>query len=211
MTTCQTFGDPFLKLGHLELICPGSWATKAESLLHTFPAFFGSELPDLDNIDNHGIGVLSFGRGREGLVGLVSRFGVSFGDFVGLLPLGLKGDSFLIPIVNGRRDCIHRHDSAHEGRGNACGEVPNKEVLISDACEGGVIFEIRDIFDEGQRVGVVFPFSHAFSGEPGNGIAGGAMVLERGFELRDKVGEGPHSYGGPRDGVLSESGCPHQG
>ena len=50
-----------------------------------------------------------------------------------------------------------------------------------------------------------------FGGKPGNGIPSDVMVFERGFELRNEVGEGPHGYGGPRDSVLSERGCPSEG
>ena len=136
-------------------------------------------------------------EGGEGLVGLVGRFGVSFGDFIGTFPLGLKEDGLLIPIVDGGRDSVHRHDSAHEGRGDACREVSEKDILIGDACEGGVGLEMRDILDEGQRVGVVLSLGHALSGEPGDGVASGFVVFERGFKLCNEVGECSHGYGGP--------------
>ena len=59
---------------------------------------------------------------------------------------------------------------------------------------------MRNILNEGQGVGIVFPFSHAFSGEPGNG-----------FKFCDEVREGPHGYGGPGDRVLPKGGCPSEG
>ena len=127
----------------------GFLASETKFFLHALLAFFGSGFANFDNIDIHGVGILSFGGGREGLVGLVSRFGVLFGDFISMLPLGLEGDGLLIPIVDGRRDGVHKHDSAHEGREDAHREVSNKDVLISDACEGGVVREMRDILDEG--------------------------------------------------------------
>ena len=186
-------------------------AAEAESFLYAFLSFFGSEFANFDNIDIHGVGILSFGGGGEGLVGLVSGFGVSFGDFVSALPLGLEGDGFLIPIIDGRRDSVHRHDLVHEERGDAHGEVPNKNILIYDACKGGVVFEMRDILAEGQRVGIVFSLGHAFSGEPSDGVTRGIVVFECSFKFGDEVREGPHGYGGPSDGILPEGGCPSEG
>ena len=37
------------------------------------------------------------------------------------------------------------------------------------------------------------------------------VVLECGFKLRNKVGEGPHGYDGSRDGILPKGGCPSEG
>ena len=99
----------------------------------------------------------------------------------------------------------------HMRGGNAGGEVSDEDVLVGDTCEGRVVFEVRNILNEGRGVGVVFPLSHAFSGEPGNGVAGGVMVFECSFELHDEVGEGPHSYGDSGDGVLPKGGCPSEG
>ena len=186
-------------------------AAEAESFLCAFLLFFSREFSDLDDVYIHGVGIPGFGGGGEGVVGLMSRFGVLFGDFLGALPLGLEGNGLLIPVVNGRGDSVHRCDSAHEGRRNAGGEIFHEDILVGDVCEGGVVFEVRNILDEGQGVGVVFPFGHSLSGEPDNSVAGGVMVFENGFELRDKVGEGPHGYDIPRDGVLPKGGCPGEG
>ena len=70
---------------------------------------------------------------------------------------------------------------------------------------------MRDILDEGRRVGVVLPFGHVLSGEPGNGVAGGVMVFEHSFELRDEVGEGSNRDNSARDSILLEGGCPGEG
>ena len=145
------------------------------------------------------------------MVGLVGGFGVSFGDFFGAFPLGLEGDSLFVPIIDGGGNSVHRHDSAHEGGRDASREISNKDVLVSDACKGRVVLKVRNILDEGRRVSVVLSLGHAFGGEPGDGTACGVMVFEHGFKFGDKVREGPHSYGGPRDGVLSEGGCPGEG
>ena len=45
----------------------------------------------------------------------MSGFGVPFGNFFSSFPLGLEGDSFLVPIIDGGGNSVHRHDSAHEG------------------------------------------------------------------------------------------------
>ena len=67
-----------------------------------------------------------------------------------MFSLGLERDGFLIPVINGGGNHLHGHDTAHKGRGNAHGEIPNKDILVGVACEGGVVFEVRDILDEGQ-------------------------------------------------------------
>ena len=145
-------------------------ASETESFLHTLLAFFGGEFADFDNIDIHGVRVSSFGGGGEGLVCLVSGFGVSFGDLISALPLGLEEDGLLILVIDSRGDGVHRHDLTHKGRGNACREVSDEDILVSDTSKGGVVLEMRDILNEGQGVGVVLPFDHAFGGEPGDGV-----------------------------------------
>ena len=205
------FGRASFEVGAFGAQVSGFSVAEAESFLYAFLSFFGSELANLENINIHGVGILSFGGGGEGLVGLVSGFGVSFGDFVSVLPLGLEGDGFLIPIIDGRRDSVHRHDLVHEGRRDARGEVPDKNILICDACEGGVVPEMRDILDEGRRVDIVFSLTHALSGEPSDGVTCGIVVFECSFELGNEVREGPHGYGGPSYGILPEGGCPSEG
>ena len=102
-------------------------------------------------------------------------FGVSFGNFTSTLPLGLERDGFLIPVINGGGNCVHGHDAAHEGRGNASREISDQDILVGDTCEGGVVFEVRDILNKGQQIGVVFPLDHVFGEEPSNGIAGSSV------------------------------------
>ena len=108
---------------------------KAESFLHTFLAFFSSELSYFDNVHVHGVGVTSLGRGEEGVVGLMSGFRVSLGDFFGSFPLGLERDGFFVPVVDGGRDGVHEHDPAHEGGRDSGREVSDKDILVDDACE----------------------------------------------------------------------------
>ena len=102
-------------------------AAEAKSFLHAFLTFFSGELSDLDDVYVHAVRISSFGGSGEGMVGLVSRFGVPFGDLLGVLPLGLERNSLLIPVVDGRGDSVHRHDSAHEGGRDAGGEISDKE------------------------------------------------------------------------------------
>ena len=61
---------------------------------------------------------------REGVVGLMGRPRVSFGDVVGSLPLGLESNSLLVPFVDGGGDGVHGHNSAHEGWWNSSGKYP---------------------------------------------------------------------------------------
>ena len=205
------FGQSLLEVGALAAHMSRSSALETASFLHALPAFFGSEFSNFDNINIHGVGVSSFGGGGEGLVGLVSRFGVLFGNLVCAFPLGLEGDGLLIPAINGGGDCVHRHDLAHEGRGDARREVSNKDILVSDADEGGVILEMRDILDKGRGVGVVLPLGYAFSGEPGDGVTSGVMMSECSLKFLDEVGEGSNSDDSSRDSILSGGGCPGGG
>ena len=94
----------------------GFSAAETKLLLNTAFAFFWSKLGDLDRVYDHGVRIVGFGRGGvgEGMVGLMGGSGVSFGNVVSAFPLGLEGDGFLVPFVNGRGDCVHRHDAAHE-------------------------------------------------------------------------------------------------
>ena len=190
-----------------------SWflTVETESFLNTFLSLFGSEFADLDNVDIHGIWVSGLGRSREGLIGLVDRFGVLFGDFIGMFPLGLERDGFLISVIDGGGDSIHGYDAAHEGRGNASREISNKSILVSDAYKGGVVLEVGDILNKGWRIGVILPLGHVFDGGPSDGIAGGVMVYECSFKLLDEVREGPDGDDPTRDGVLLEGRCPSKG
>ena len=114
-----------------------SWfsTTEAESFLHAFLTFFSREFAYFDDVYVHGVGVASFGRSGEGVVGLMSGLRVSFGDFLGAFPLGLERDGFPVPVFNGRGDSVLGHDSAHEGGRDSGGEVSDKDILIGDACE----------------------------------------------------------------------------
>ena len=114
---------------------PGFPTTEAKSFLHTSLSFFGREFPHFDDVYIHGVRVASFGRGGERVVGLMGGFGVSFGDFLGAFPLSLERDGFLVPVLDGRGDSIHGHDSVHEGERDSGREVSNKDILVGDACE----------------------------------------------------------------------------
>ena len=114
---------------------PGLSAMEAESFLHAFLAFFCREFPYFDDIYVHGIGVTSFAGGGEGVVGLMSRFGVPLGDFFSAFPLGLERDGLLVPVIDGRGDSIHGHDLVHEGGRDSGGEVSDEDILIGDICE----------------------------------------------------------------------------
>ena len=186
-------------------------ATEAESFLHTLLTFFRSKFSYFDDVYVHGIRVSGFGGIGEGLVGLMSGFRVSLGNFIGAFPLGLEGNGLFIPVLDGSRDSVHGHDATHEGGRDASKEISDEDILVGNACERGVVLKVGDVLNEGWGIGVVFPFGHAFGGEPGDSSAGGVVVLEHGFELCDKVGEGSHGYGGSRDGVLPECGCPSEG
>ena len=125
--------------------------------------------------------------------------------------MGLERNSLFIPVVDGRGNSVHGHDSSHEGGGDASGEISNKDILVSDACKGRVVLKVRNVLDEGWGVSVVLPFGHVFGGEPGNSVASGVMVFARSFKFGDEIQEGSHSYGGSGDGILPECGRPSEG
>ena len=134
-TTCQTLGAPILVLGTFG--AHGSWlsAAEAESFLHTFLAFFSCEFSYFDDVYVHGVGVTGLGGGGEGVVRLVSGFRVLFRDLLSVFPLGLEVNGLFVPVVDGGRDGVHGHDSAHEGGGDSGREVPDEDILVGDTCE----------------------------------------------------------------------------
>ena len=140
---------------------------EAEFPFDAVSAFFQGELRDFDGVDNHGVGVMDFGiRGvGEGVVGLVGGLRVSFGDVIGSFPLGLEGDSLLVPFVDGGGNSVHGHDSAHERRWNPCGKVSDQDVCVGDVGKSYVVFEGGNIFHQGGGVQVVFlTLLHALGG-----------------------------------------------
>ena len=133
-------------------------AVEAQSFLHAFLMFFGGEFSNFDDVYVHGVGISGFGGSGEGMVGLVSGFGVPFGALFGVLPLGLERNSLLIPAIDGGRDSVHRHDLVHEGEGDAGREISDKDVLVGDTCEGGVVLEVGDILNESWCLNAVSNF-----------------------------------------------------
>ena len=79
-----------------------------------------------------GFGIQGVG---EGVVGLVGGLRVSFGDVISSFPLGLEGDGLFVPFVDGGRNSVHGHDSAHERWWNSCGEVSNQGIRVRDVGE----------------------------------------------------------------------------
>ena len=123
-------------------------AVEAELLLDATFAFFQDKFRDFDDINNHSVGVMGFGAGGvgEGVVGLMGGLRVSFGDVVSSFPLGLEGDGFLVPFVDGGGDGVHRHDTAHQGQRDSRREISNKDVGIGDIGKGYVVLEGGNIF-----------------------------------------------------------------
>ena len=142
-------------------------AAEAKFLLDATFALFWSKLRDFDGIYDHSVGVVDLcirGVGK-GVVGLVGGFRVSPGDVIDPLPLGLEGDSFLVPVVDGRGDSVHRHDVVHQRGRNSCREVSNQDVGVGDVGKGYVIFEGRNVLCQGGGIRVVFRiFHHSLGG-----------------------------------------------
>ena len=121
-------------------------------------AFFRGKLGDFDGVDDHGVGIMGLGiQGvGEGVVGLVGGFRVSFGDVISSFPLGLEGNGLLVPFVDGGRNSVHGHDSAHEWWWNSCREISDQDIHIGDVGESYMVFEGGNIFRQGGGVQVVF-------------------------------------------------------
>ena len=126
----------------------GFSAVEAELLFYAAFAFFWGEFGDFDGIDDHGVRVMCLGVGGvgEGVVGLVGGFQVSLGDVVSPFPLGLEGDSLLVPFIDGGRDGVHGHDAAHQRWWDSGGEIPNQDVGVRDISQGNVVLECGNIF-----------------------------------------------------------------
>ena len=50
-------------------------------------------------------------------------------------------NSFCIPSSDGVRGSVHGVDLPHESTRDAGGEVPDKDIMVSDSREGDIIFE----------------------------------------------------------------------
>ena len=133
-------------------------AAKAELLFNAAFAFFWGKFGDLDRIHDHGVGDVGLGVGgvREGVVGLMGRPRIPFGDVVGSLPLSLESNGLLVPFIDGRGDGVHGHDTAHERGRDSCGEVSDQDVGIGDIGKGDVVLECGDILRQRGGVRVVF-------------------------------------------------------
>ena len=164
-------------------------AAEAEFLFNAVFAFFRGEFGDLDRIHDHGVGVVGLGGGGvgEGMVGLMGRPGVSLGNVVGSLPLGLESDGLLVPFIDGGGNGVHGHNAAHERGWDSCREIANQDVGVGDIGEGDVVFESGNIFRQGGGVGVVLLLLHSLGGKPRDSVPGDIMVFECGVELCDEV------------------------
>ena len=191
----------------------GFSAAKAELLFNAVFAFFWGELRDLDRIYNHGVRVVGLGGGvGEGVVGLMRRPRVSFGNVVGSFPLSLESDGLFVPFIDGGGDGVHGHDAAHERGWDSCGKVSDQDVWVGDICEGDVVLKGGNIFRQGGGVGVILlALLHLLGGKPGDGVPGDIMVLKRGVKLRDEVSKGSERKSCSRDGALAEGRCPGKG
>jgi len=143
----------------------------------------------------------------------VGRFDVSPSDFVGAIPLGLEVNGLLVPVLDGGRNGIHGHDSAHEGGGNPSGVVSDEDIFVVNGRHSYVVLEKGGVFCEGWRVFVsssILPWFlyHPLGGKPGDGIGYHIVVFKRGFEVGDKNCEGSHGDGGAYEGVVPKCSCP---
>ena len=75
-----------------------------------------------------------------------------------------------------------------------------------------MVFESGNILCQGGGVDAVLHIlSHALGRQPGNGVSGDVVVLERRVELSNKVGKSSESKRSSRDGTLAEGRCPGEG
>ena len=192
----------------------GFSAAEAKFLFNAAFAFFQGEFGDLDRIHDHGVRIVGLGVGGvgKGVVGLMQRLRVPFGDVIGSFPLSLESDGLLVPFIDGGGDGVHGHDAAHERGWDSCREVSDQDVGVGDVCEGDMVLKGGDILRQGGGVRVVFlALLHSLGGKPGDGVPGDVVVLKRGVELRDKVSESSEGERCSRDGALAEGRCPGKG
>ena len=192
----------------------GFSAAKAEFLFNAAFAFFWGKLGDFDRVHDHGVQVVGLGVGgvREGVVGLMRRLQVSFGDVVSSLPLSLESDGLLVPFIDGGGDGVHGHDTAHEQGWDSCGEVSDQDVGIGDIGEGDVVLKGGNIFRQRGGVRVVFlALLHSLGRKPGDGVPSDVVVFKCGVELCDEVSESPEGKCCSRDGALVKGHCPGKG
>ena len=103
----------------------GFSAVEAEFLLNAAFALFWGKFGDFDRIHDHGVRVVGLGVGGvgEGVVGLMRRLRVPFGNVVGSFPLSLESDGLFVPFIDGGGDSVHGHDAAYQGGWDPCGEI----------------------------------------------------------------------------------------
>ena len=135
-------------------------AVEAESFFLAVFLFFRGNFGNFDGIYIHRVRVMEF-RGGWGKCLIMRRFDVPSSDLVSVVPLGLKMNCFLVPVIDGGRDGIHRHDAVHEGRGNPGGIVANENIFIINGGHSYVVLEEGGVFCEGWGV---FISSYIFPG-----------------------------------------------
>ena len=158
-----------------------------------------------------GLGILKWGGG-EHLV-RVGWFDVSSGDFVSAIPLGLEMNGLFVPVLDGGRNGVHGHDTAHEGGGYPSRVVSDENIFIVNGRHSYVVLEEGGVFHEGWGVFVSSSVPsrflyHPLGGKPGNGVGYHVMVFERGFKVGDEDREGSHGDSGAYEGIVSECSCP---
>ena len=142
------------------------------------------------------------------MVGLMGGLGVSFGNVVSPLPLGLESDGLLVPFIDGRGDGVHGHDAAHEWGWDSCRKIADQDVGVGNIGKGDVVLEAGNIFRQRGGVGVVLLLLHSLGGKPRDSVPGDIMVFECGVELCDEVSESSKGKHCSRDGALAEGCCP---
>ena len=83
---------------------------------------------------------------------------------VSLFSLHGEEHGFGIPSFDVFGWSIHAIDVASKVGVDSCREIPNEGVVVGDAAEGYIVFELRDVFTEGQG------FGYLSSAEPGDGF-----------------------------------------
>ena len=108
---------------------------------------------------------------------------------VSLFSLHGEEHSFGVPPFNVLWWSIHTLNAASKVRVNSCREISNESVIIGDSTKSYIVFELGDVFTEGQG------FRDSSSAEPGDGFIFGVRDFKCFFEILPEICDGSKAFG----------------
>lgn len=182
-------------------------APKTKSFAHASLALVVGELFKTNGINVHSVGVSRSRRlarnvsfRRRGVEIFLARV-----KDVGAFPLSFEVDGPAVPVVDGGRNGVHRHDSPHEGGINPHSKIIDEDALVGDSTDRDFVFERLDVRFEGKFLGDLS------SGEPSYSIALGIFMDKGRLEVAAEVIECPEVNRVMPQGGMRKSGRPDFG